>query len=99
MVDYQKTIMGGAVSKSVKLQVFMSLKTYLELINIVKGKDLSFRTDSQLINYVVSAYLNFKDTTTMLELKNEQCARALSERDAVIILLQEKKKNRGKKKK
>lgn len=84
-----KNVGYGIVSRSVKMQVFVSPETYLEIVNEARAYKLQYRSDSELINWVVSIFL--KDLP-LLRLERDRMKEALAQKNEIINKLQEVKK-------
>lgn len=76
----------GLMSKSVKLQVFLSPKKYMEMVNEARVYKINARTDSQLFNSIIDIFL---EQLPILKLENERIKAAIVEKNATIMQLQQ----------
>jgi regulator of replication initiation timing len=98
-MKYIKTIIGGIVVKSIRLQVLLDLKAYLELITEAKRMKIEAKNDSQLIQKVIAVFIN---EIPIIQLENERLKAAVAQKNVLIQDLEAKideiKSKQGKKK-
>lgn len=77
-----KNVVGsGSMAKSIKLQVFMTPKKYMEIVNEARVYNIVNKTDSGLIDGILDKFLS---DLPLLRLERDRMKAALTEKNAVI---------------
>jgi len=85
---------GGTIAKSVKLQVFLSPNSYIDLVTEARKNGVTWRTDSELIGKIAVLFFEQAAEIAILRIQNQDLKQAVDEKKEIIDKLSIKRRKK-----